>query len=568
MSAQPTEQQPDEAVEQPDPADLADPVQPAEADPEASGKVIALPTTRGALTLRPDQVDLDPRQAAALVAIGIDVHTDPAVQPHIRPFMHMCQIRGLDPWAREAYLIGRGTGDNRKYTMQVGIDGYRKMAGNTGRFIRVKETLWTGQEDDDRSWYRDERGVMRRVWWDQWPSSRGYPGAAKVVIEHYDESGEITETEAIADWTMYAPFSDKWEWHPTQRGKKVYPRDDEGKPIKVLNEMWTKGFAHMLAKCAEALAHRRAFPGTMNGIYVHEEMHRADVEERARVASIARTRRQEAHARAVGITQVSAPQQPSPQSGEQSGEWADEPEGAAPSGPIVVGDVVGEVLDQMPGAPAAEQPEQSEQPDAQTEAEPEARIGGGEPAQESGETDAQSDAQSDAQPARPDAREDAHASAQEPAQARAQSAGERADLLRAELEFQAGVLGHPVRTLARRPMQAARKDVADFTDAELLPLVVGLRPGVVARLDALDRQRDAALYADLVDSTEVVDVARLLDPAVEEVVEADLVDDDPRMDADPTKPHEYVEDGGLCALCGEEQQNRIHPTKTRRRKGR
>ena len=48
--------------------------------------------------------------------------------------------------------------------------------------------------------------------------------------------------------------------------------------------MWTKGGAHMLAKCAEALAIRMAFPSRTSGIYTHEEMHRADQIEADRLA--------------------------------------------------------------------------------------------------------------------------------------------------------------------------------------------------------------------------------------------------------------------------------------------
>lgn len=226
------------------------------------GKAVELHTERGHLTLRPGQARLDEDQRGALLAIGIDTVADPGVFPHLRAFVHMCQIRGLDPWAREAYLIGRGQGDKRKYTMQTGIDGYRKMAASTGRFIRVKDVLWTGSEDDDRSYRLDANGVMRRVWYDQWPASRGWPGAAKAIIEHYDPAGNVVETEAVADWSMYAPFTDKWEWGET-RGQKKYLRNPDGSKVKELNEMWTKGPAHMLGKCLPGKARIRTDRGSL-----------------------------------------------------------------------------------------------------------------------------------------------------------------------------------------------------------------------------------------------------------------------------------------------------------------
>ena len=322
-------------------------VQPSEApDQPSEAKVIELHGERGSLTLRPNQTVLDENQKAALVAIGIDVKQDPMVVPHLRGFIHMCQAKGLDPWAREAYLIGRGRGDNRKYTMQTGIDGYRKIANMTGRFIRVADVLWTGRDDDDRSYYRDERGVMRRVWYDQWPASRGFPGAAKVIIEHYDDANNVVTTEAVADWAMYAPFSDKYEGYGNSR-KKVMDPDNPGRAVQVLNDMWAKGYAHMLAKCAEALAHRKAFPASMSGVYTHEEMHRADQQERDRIEAEVTRARREAYAAATEGT--SAPILATPEAPAD----AEEPSGPMPiTEPVQVGDVAAEVVEGMRPEPA------------------------------------------------------------------------------------------------------------------------------------------------------------------------------------------------------------------------
>lgn len=302
-----TEADPDEAVTE---AEVVEP----DAAPDApeAGTAVELSTPRGSLTLRPNQSAMDPEQKAALLAIGIDLNNDPGVVPHLRAFVHMCQIRELDPWAREAYLIGRGEGNKRKYTMQTGIDGYRKLAADTGRFVRVVDRLWTGKDDDDRSYYRDDRGVMRRVWYDQWPESRGWPGAAKVIIEHWNEDRtEIIQTEAVADWGMYAPMVPVFEWGE-RRGQKVFLKNPDGSQKMDLNDMWSKGAPHMLAKCAEALAIRMAFPRRTSGIYTHEEMHRLDQEERNR-ASIEQARsRQNAFASATAPKAVDPTSEPIP----------------------------------------------------------------------------------------------------------------------------------------------------------------------------------------------------------------------------------------------------------------
>lgn len=480
MSTQPVEN----PVEETEAPVAPEPVEPAQAPDAkaAEGKVIELRTQRGALTLRPDQADLDSHQRAALVAIGIDVKADPMVQPHVRPFIHMCQVRGLDPWAREAYLIGRGRGEYRKYTMQVGIDGYRKMAAGTGRFLRVKEVLWTGQDDDDRSYYRDDRGIMRRVWYDQWPASRGYPGAAKVIIEHLEpDMRTVTETEAIADWTMYAPFTAKTEW---VQGKKRKVLDSGGKEILELNDMWEKGYAHMLAKCAEALAHRKAFPNTMNGVYVHEEMHRADQIEQDRVTRESRAKLSTAY---VAATTPALPAA-APTNPEEAPATAPEQ-----SGPILVGDAVGDVVDGL--TPPQEAPEAEETPKAAPEV----------------------------------------------------PAGDQVALLLAELAFQASVLVPAKRAevgtelLARRQVHALGKPVEQFTVEELLNGVVApLRTSVASKLRETGRGGDAAAYGD-VEPTEVVDVTDLFAPAPQVK----------RTDVDPHARHDYVgSGGGPCEVGG------------------
>lgn len=507
-SAAPAPEPPDDDPSLPE--DEAEILQPADIE-EPTGEVM-LHTERGVLALKPDQTVLTPAQQASLVAINIDTEKDPGIIPHVRPFIHMCQVRGLDPWAKEAYLIARGQGRNRKYTMQTGIDGYRKMAASTGRFIRVKEILWTGADDDEKS-YRavvmaDGDVVMRRVWFDQWPASRGYPGAAKAIIEHYDTAGNVITTPAVADWSMYAPFSPKKEWRNGQSTKVL---DAQGHEILVLNDMWEKGYAHMLGKCAEALAHRKAFPATMSGFYVSEEMARLDQADRSEAAAVQRSARQQAYIDAQQRDQIArGPADPSTSWDADGADLAERATESARAGePVPARTAVSEtlgVLRKTQDTLAEQRAERDAQEAPLRAQEQEAR------AQESAQTAADVRAQ--------DAPERLEVSAEQ-----------RAQWFRGELAFiSEEVLKQGIPVLVRRIEKQTQRQYAQFTVDDLAAAVKSLRAPAVSRMRTLGDAR-AESYAAMEDGVAApLDVllggsgqaaAGVRDPSVPHPFEAD-----------------------------------------------
>lgn len=176
------------------------------------------------LTIRPDQDVWDERQLAALQSLGM--HGSPA---ELAILLHHCQRTGLDPWARQIHLIARGG----RATVQVSIDGMRLVADRvdrqTGGHHGYEETLWCGPDGQ---------------WRDVWPSDDP-PAAAKVTIVR-----DGHRIPVVAHMREYMP------------------RSRDGKPTG----LWRSMPALMLAKCAEALALRRAYPQDLSGLYTSDEM--------------------------------------------------------------------------------------------------------------------------------------------------------------------------------------------------------------------------------------------------------------------------------------------------------
>lgn len=201
---------------------------------------IAARETGSTLAIRDDQHYWTEPQRAGLAQLGLA----DAPPGDLAIFFHQCQRTGLDPFAKQIYLIGRdenvkterGWEKRTKYTIQTGIDGFRlvgRRAADAARHaIGLSPVEWCGED-----------GRWRDVW-----LSAEHPAAARVTV--YRDGQPFP---AVALWSEYASYTG---------------RDD----ARRLTRMWAERGAGQLAKCAEALAWRKAFPHDLSGLYTTDEM--------------------------------------------------------------------------------------------------------------------------------------------------------------------------------------------------------------------------------------------------------------------------------------------------------
>jgi phage recombination protein Bet len=173
------------------------------------------------LAITNDQDFWSNQQLAALKQLGLNS----ASNGDLAVFFHQAKKTGLDPFARQIYLIERGG----RYGIQTSVDGLRIVAQRSGEYAGQAGPFWCGED-----------GVWKDVWIGKNP-----PYAAKVGVYR---KGFSEPLYAVAKWDSYALSSPVWKKMPDL----------------------------MLAKCAESLALRKAFPNDLSGLYSDEEMSQAD----------------------------------------------------------------------------------------------------------------------------------------------------------------------------------------------------------------------------------------------------------------------------------------------------
>lgn len=149
-------------------------------------------------------------------------------------FFHECKRRGVHPLDRLIHFVKRNDGEGGKVVaFQSSIDYHRAKAETS--------KLYNGQDEPE---YEGEETVTEPM------------GQSKTTYTH----------PLVARVKVYKRGIDK-PFIGTARWSEYYPKGKQG-------FMWRKMPFLMLAKCAEALALRKAFPDDLGGLYTPEELQR------------------------------------------------------------------------------------------------------------------------------------------------------------------------------------------------------------------------------------------------------------------------------------------------------
>ena len=159
-----------------------------------------------------------------------------ATDAELQLFLYQAKRTGLDPLTRQIYAIFRNVKEKeygkdvwkQKMTIQTSIDGFRVIAERSGDYAGQDEPIFI--EKDNKLEY------------------------CKITVYRFRGDVRYAAAVGVAYWSEYAQLDDK----------------------NLPTGLWRKMPHTMLAKVAEALALRKAYPQDLSGLYTSDEMTQAD----------------------------------------------------------------------------------------------------------------------------------------------------------------------------------------------------------------------------------------------------------------------------------------------------
>lgn len=159
-----------------------------------------------------------------------------ATDDELQMFLYQCKRTGLDPLTRQIYCIHRKQDGKEKMSIQTSIDGFRVIAERSGVYGGQSAPVF---EEAD-----------------------GMPVKCTIAVYKFKGTTRYEAAVAVAYFKEYVQTKD--EWINNQRTGR-----------KIVSDMWARMPHTMLAKVAEALALRKAFPQDLSGLYTDDEMGQA-----------------------------------------------------------------------------------------------------------------------------------------------------------------------------------------------------------------------------------------------------------------------------------------------------
>lgn len=186
----------------------------------------------GELALTHKSVPVPREFSAEEVQLIKDTVARGTTDAELQLFIYQCKRTGLDPFSRQIHAVKRKDKQlgHEVMTIQVGIDGYRLIADRTGKYAGSDDPVFEGEEE-------------------------GHPLKATATVWKL-VGGQRCPFAATARWSEYAQTKYSGE----------------------LNVFWRTKPYLMLAKCAEGLALRKAFPQELSGIYTPQEIGTEEIE--------------------------------------------------------------------------------------------------------------------------------------------------------------------------------------------------------------------------------------------------------------------------------------------------
>jgi len=240
-------------------------------------------------------------------------------------FLEVSRLKGLDPFSGEIHAVKRWNKKAGKevMTIQTGINGFRTQAEKSGEYRGQRGPYWW----DGKSYKKEFRAVMasdgsiatdkngepvvreidledQPLWLEVWPHSDP-PFASKVLVIRHGFDEPMVGT---ALYSEYGPSG---------------------------GHMWKAIASVMLAKVAESIALRRAFPRQLSGLYSNEEMAQAEdgtQTPESQVSFIQKEQQEKQNADVVDVEVETPKENPidtswvKPESSDEKGRWVEEKE--------------------------------------------------------------------------------------------------------------------------------------------------------------------------------------------------------------------------------------------------